>query len=491
MKSWMYSKQVMFHFFYYPFVHFDGRSSTPIPIGTLTQASSEHPWNAYSNHFHLKEEDSLRVQMTRWSEDVAGLELRSEESSIRPKATVWIRYLVELYSIRDAKENTVYSPPNHIFYDQFDWLSIVQVVTTMYAPVRPDVGGFVLVEPDTSDVYVVVGDLHGGLHTFVRLLLRWHQLGILDLETMQVREGYRLLFLGDILDRGRHSIELFLTILLLRYLNKDNSRVFMCRGNHETVEQFSRPMATHLQIEKKLTSKWSTPSNSDPTLTRFEDEIMVPTLNSCPSGIQFTCAGQRYFACHGAIPYQWVSLPPDELMITPEVRVIVEVFPLEAQQLLWNDITSEPLSFVTTNRGGSITQSKEESGVNTIGTEDMKSFQHKCGIHFCIRGHQDSCGNAIVLTEGTDMSYHAQHEEAHDLDGPYPSWMKSTGKQSGYVASCSTLNVPLSVFRVLTISTNTDVGRPLTADSFLMVTAEDAHVTDARQYSVQTWLQKK
>jgi len=482
----------MFHFFYYPFVHFDGRSNEPIPIGSLTQASSEHPWKAYADHFHLKEEDSLRVQMTRWSEEVVGLELKGE-SSIRPKATVWMRYLVELYSIRDAKQNAVFSPPNGIFYDQFDWKSIANVVTSMYTSDLHDDDdhGFVLIEPDTTDQYVVVGDLHGGLHTFVRLLLRWHQLGILNLETMRVRDGYRLLFLGDILDRGRHSIELFLTILLLRYFNKDNARVFMCRGNHETVEQFTRTHATHCQIEKKLRSTWSRPSDKDPTLTIFEQEIMVPTLRSCPSGIQFTCSGQRYFACHGGIPYQWVVSPPNELMRTSDARETINLLPLQTHQLLWNDVTSDLFSFVTTNRGGSIQQSTETSGVNTIGTEDIKTFQSKCNIQFLIRGHQDSCGNAIVLTDDTDMSYHAHHVEAHDLDQFYPDWMFSTGKQSGYVSSCSSTDIPSSVHRVLTLSTNTDVSRPLTADSFLIVTGQHADVTDSRQFSVNPWLQKK
>src|SRR4030095_2740312 len=49
---------------------------------------------------------------------------------------------------------------------------------------------------------VMMGDFHGSVHTFLRHLFRFHRLGILDLKTLKISPNYRLVFLGDVIDRG-------------------------------------------------------------------------------------------------------------------------------------------------------------------------------------------------------------------------------------------------------------------------------------------------
>ena len=47
------------------------------------------------------------------------------------------------------------------------------------------------------------GDFHGSFHTFFRLMLRLEFSGILT--KYKLKEGYKMVFCGDILDRGQYA----------------------------------------------------------------------------------------------------------------------------------------------------------------------------------------------------------------------------------------------------------------------------------------------
>lgn len=68
----------------------------------------------------------------------------------------------------------------------------------------------------------VVGDLHGQYYDF---------LNILDLFGMPSKENHYL-FLGDYVDRGLNSVELLISVLILKILHPDF--VYLLRGNHES-----------------------------------------------------------------------------------------------------------------------------------------------------------------------------------------------------------------------------------------------------------------
>ncbi|MBY0228697.1 MAG: metallophosphoesterase [Gemmataceae bacterium] len=86
-----------------------------------------------------------------------------------------------------------------------------------------------LVLPDDA-VVVVMGDLHGDVHSLLKALAELNRRKILD--GFKLRDGkHRLLFLGDFCDRGAYGVEVLYTLLRLKAATP--RQVHLARGNHE------------------------------------------------------------------------------------------------------------------------------------------------------------------------------------------------------------------------------------------------------------------
>ena len=78
------------------------------------------------------------------------------------------------------------------------------------------------IEPHTP--FIIVGDLHGDLHSLKFILSRINERDVSKGELTVV-------FLGDYIDRGPYQLETILTVLRLKTLYPSN--VILLRGNHE------------------------------------------------------------------------------------------------------------------------------------------------------------------------------------------------------------------------------------------------------------------
>ena len=421
----------------------------------------------------------------------------------RPRTEVWFRYLQELYTHYPDRVKTI-DLPETVRYDMFDWQTMVQTIQYKWLKqdshqqaMRKAVGQrtsssspepcFVLKMKNTTDRVIVVGDIHGGLHTLCRLMTQWHTMGIFSVDTFLVTPGYRIIFLGDILDRGAYSLEVFLTLLLIRYVNRTNDRFVQCKGNHEFhafyLQSFSS-CTTRGQLKKKLT-----PHNS------FTSTVLVPALMTLPSAIVVSVHGTGYFLCHGAPAYSMIHQPDqfdlsiptrqswDILWLPDVVAAATANHPSNlsyfavCSQLHWNDIHSSTKD----TRGRNTSDALDPHQVNdlTLGWSSLRQFfvSHP-HLHCIIRGHQDCYANALLLS--TDLKFSSSRKT---MDSVYESHIpiqdniiETTKDRSlGHVATMG-----LSVFQnrtiqkkympVLTISTATGVGKLLSADSFCILT---------------------
>jgi hypothetical protein len=77
---------------------------------------------------------------------------------------------------------------------------------------------------------IVVGDLHGCFDSLVYCFKEWYQHGIISKELVLDPE-YIVVFTGDYIDRGLHSIEVLYALTMLKIRNP--ASVFLICGNHE------------------------------------------------------------------------------------------------------------------------------------------------------------------------------------------------------------------------------------------------------------------
>jgi hypothetical protein len=85
----------------------------------------------------------------------------------------------------------------------------------------------------------IFGDIHGALNAL------FQEMQLIQNKNQHIGDDLRMvgnnaiIFCGDLLDRGTHSIEVFAFVLLLRMANP--GRVFVARGNHECGAAASKP----------------------------------------------------------------------------------------------------------------------------------------------------------------------------------------------------------------------------------------------------------
>lgn len=91
----------------------------------------------------------------------------------------------------------------------------------------------------STDKLICIGDIHGGLFGLVQLLYRMSEMGVLNLSNGKVNDGYVVVCLGDVMDRGNASVVCWLLLSLLvlcqgRQLHgQPNNKFILLRGNHE------------------------------------------------------------------------------------------------------------------------------------------------------------------------------------------------------------------------------------------------------------------
>jgi hypothetical protein len=327
---------------------------------------------------------------------------------------------------------------------------------------------------------IVVGDIHGGFHSFFRLLQRWHHYGILNLETLKVKEGYRLVFLGDVLDRGQYSLEILILLCALLRRNIYNQRVIYNRGNHEesqTNEEY---------FFKEL--KYKCPGHSDKLW-----QVCNDIFRSMPSAVVLE------WNVNGA-PYRvWCSHGGFDMHIDGSLKQHTVLRSQQAMNVRWSDFTG-----CTHQPPGHQMPTQTGRGDKALTSYHVHHFMEKYNIHYVVRGHQDFYANSWLLetlpvnktefdererVRSTDhlpqMDLFAHGSQVHKQDPYVTVTTGPTTKLAAHRQHYSVQNYNGRAFYapfvpVLTISTSTDLGRELTKDSFLVLNPFDKHLQHFR-----------
>lgn len=356
---------------------------------------------------------------------------------------------------------------------------------------------------------VIFGDFHGSFHTFIRQLFRLYLLGVIDLTNYQIMDGYRIIFLGDLIDRGNYGIDIIYLICKMIIVNNtpEKLKCILNRGNHE-----ERLQASHDGFARELSFKNIEESIKERIFRLFE---------VCSSAIVLNCEGNRYWCCHGGIPVEKYT---ERIFKIPSIKdggdtnrnYVFYISDLNiSKQIRWNDFRTDEFNY-SPNRG--------DPHLFKVGTKSLDAFMKFNQIDFIIRGHQDSNYNSCILTSSQKLINNKTKTLSRfglDIDSDWynlskipldPSLsipnadadavlfeknplvneflhkvpfteIKENYRVNGAVARIDTfsgtfknrssmvknINSDYKFYPVITISTNTDNGRHFTKDSFALL----------------------
>lgn len=332
-----------------------------------------------------------------------------------------------------------------------------------------------ILRPDDNDKIVVFGDIHGSFHTFFRLILRLHRLGVIDLETFRLKSHYKIIFLGDVIDRGNFSLEIVLIILLLIKENPNN--VIYNRGNHEELQiNNTNGLKTEIQLKSNRV-----------------DEIFV-AINQfflkCSSGIYIKHKNKNLFLSHGGFSkhnidaYLELKTTTKDYILIDDIYYSVEKDPTRYVGTFtrWSDFSND---ITCVNRGF-----QQDSCVEL---HNLQEFSRKINVSFIIRGHQDSLSNNYIFSnEVTNtMNYTCAGTVLSDNQNKLGRAViynnnKTRNATKGCICRIDVSKFEDSIYKigdrelynVLTNSTNTDINRMLCRDSFVLIRYDISNVSN-------------
>jgi hypothetical protein len=322
-----------------------------------------------------------------------------------------------------------------------------------------------ILNANITDKFIVIGDLHGSVHSFIRILFRLHKYGVLDITTMKLNANYYLVFLGDIVDRGMFSTEILVSILLLK--RENNKNVIFIAGNHEA----SNPNINSRDgFQTELTFKYN---DNDELYNNFN-----ALFSNLPVAVLVHCNDQTIWLSHGCFNAKLdYKLNSEDYNKETEIVLPTDNDRFIINSILWSDIAYQ-------------TDRERRAGdyyhKNT--RENFRAFMDKYKITGVIRGHQDNYSNSLIYyhnnTDGTNYKKINELASAGICNEKQICFNKmnndkrTNGPIARVVMSTNNYTNDDSYQPVITISTATDKKKSLIADSFGLLSFNVDNIND-------------
>jgi hypothetical protein len=256
---------------------------------------------------------------------------------------------------------------------------------------------------EENEKVLLFGDFHGSYHTFFRIFVRLHILGVIDFINYKINDGYRLIFLGDIADRGQYAMEIYyiLSKFILNNNTNEKLKLILNRGNHEHYEMWKSMNYSFLnELNKKIEiiKNKGSENNIDEI---YYLNIFITFLSHCSSAIILNYGEKKYWLCHGGFPTginessSTFKIPHKSKLISfyesnyyndPSKSIFYENIP---EQIRWSDFHDLDKTIYDTRI--------------KIGLSKLKKFFIVNKINFIIRGHNDDYENAFLISDDTKI----------------------------------------------------------------------------------------
>jgi len=258
---------------------------------------------------------------------------------------------------------------------------------------------------DSGSTIFFIGDFHGSLHSLLRILWHFVAAGFLANNLEITKKNHYIIFNGDLVDRGRYSIEVLYTILQLKL--KNWGKVFILRGNHEDAEISGRD-----GLSDELRAKYTAIANPHQFVAKiFEFFPMALYLGSgkdkafvqcCHGGIEVGYNPENFLAAPQEVKFQKLG-EVDEKHIGKLKEILVAKNPDDYKGFNWSDFEQA--------YDGRIWSNFERTGENRGGAgagylADVAATFKYLGVNTSIkaffRGHQDY-GHVFKMFFGSNL----------------------------------------------------------------------------------------
>lgn len=197
--------------------------------------------------------------------------------------------------------------------------------------------------------FYVIGDIHGNLNSLLYFI-----------DKINKSNPKKVLFLGDIVDRGFNQLECLILILLMKI--KSPHQIFLIRGNHETLEM-NRAYGFYQEFVNKFYHyEWF-----NEILSLYESLPICAKIN------------QSILCVHGGIPKDFSILYKMDNIKTSDSNSIYKQEGDALFQIMWNDPKEDLQGFSQSYRG---------DGIYFFGKDVFNDFLKENKCEFLIRSHE-------------------------------------------------------------------------------------------------------
>jgi len=210
-----------------------------------------------------------------------------------------------------------------------------------------------LIEVETEKA-VFVGDTHGDLSSTLTAFDKYENI------------GYKLIFLGDYVDRGEYQIE-NINFLISKKLEK-KSELILLRGNHET-EEMNKAYGFFREVARKYGPNFY--------------ELYIKLFSNLPYAV---VVNKRFLALHGGLARNLNSLEDIRELKKGEMNPRGV-----AMEILWNDPIDFIEGFETSDRG---------PGIYYFGKDVLDKFLEKNKLSILIRSHEPRANGVSIEMDG-------------------------------------------------------------------------------------------
>ena len=352
--------------------------------------------------------------------------------------------------------------------------------------------------PQPNAKFIVFGDFHGSFSTFIRSLLRFRKMNILN-ENCKLLNNYNIIFLGDIVDRAMYDYELLIIIYELIRLNP--KKIHYIRGNHEEkdingnyglLEHINMQFNSNIIYGPNILSE-SENENPKNEIHNKINELMIYQYSALV--IKNPNNNKYIYMSHGGLPIIKRDGYGDIYDINP-----IFIAKIQSEHSMNSNLELDLDELNTIRWGdyaGTVNTLLNRNGDRLIIGYDIIKHIKELNIELILRGHQDQFPNTKILKRNEiTLVYGKNENELQNRDNytkyflniqDIPSFnqpeikimQKYNCKRFTHLINVSNENEHpnviinkqeyLDLLPVITLSTNTDYGRELTKDSFAIL----------------------